>query len=72
MNESEKMPAVVQAKCCKTCAAFDNPSLGHGRCMKRPTSKSRDYNAAYLIVEACNICEWHEGLPGSNQHQQPT
>lgn len=57
--ESEPAPPIVDAKCCKTCVSFDNPSIGHGRCMKRPTTSHTDYNAPRVLVDSSNLCAWH-------------
>lgn len=58
--EPPQAPPVLDAKCCKTCVSFDNPSIGHGRCLKRPTTSRTEYHAPRVLVDACNLCEWHE------------
>jgi hypothetical protein len=30
--------------------------------MKRPKTDSRAHNAAYELVDASNLCDWHEPL----------
>jgi hypothetical protein len=56
----DQAPPIVDAKCCKTCVSFDNPSIGHGRCMKRPTTHRTEYGAPRVLVDASNICDWYE------------
>jgi arsenate reductase len=63
-TDLERAPPIVDARCCKTCISFDNPSIGHGRCMKRPTTPHIEYNSPRVLVDASNICDWHEEVPG--------
>lgn len=66
--EPQPFPPIRESVCCANCIAFDNPSIGHGRCMKRPLTKGGAFKLPHQLVQTYSVCDWHEPSARKEPH----